>query len=134
MKASRRMWSRRILRAGWLIAPIFSFPGRLWTGIKKAGRVFFYSGSKPDWSFIFFMTCVGGFIAWFTWMMVEQSNKYTKHATPTEIKEAAKDQCVATQLARRLEIGLPIREYDISYESNRCDGLRVVEQQKQLLK
>lgn len=139
MSASRRMWSRRILRAGWLLAPIFALPGNIWRGIKKCFKGIFYNyHGNFDWSFLTGMTVVGGVIGLFLFglvFMTEQQNKHYENASPAELKAAvAADACVGQLLAQRLESGQSIKRYYLDADLKRCEDWRMVEQQKAALK
>ena len=140
MKASRRMWSRRILRAGWLIAPIFAVPGKIYGFVKKIFKAIFYDyrGQKLDWSFLTGISIAAGVLGLFGWGMIsvtEHQNRRYENADAAEIKAAATaDQCVAQLLAQRLDSGQAVKRYSIEQDVKRCEDLRMAQQQKEALK
>lgn len=123
MRSSRRMWARRMLRAGWLLAPILSFPGRFWR---------YYTADKEN-----FIWCSVGFAALYAvgWMA---QNVYTgtREATPAQITEALKgDWCMADLMPRRQEAyKRPLMVIDISRGKRDCaeaaeNDRKIMEQQ-----
>lgn len=132
MSASRRMWSRRILRAGWLIAPIFTFPRRMW-------RYFFYdyggTFSKFNFGFAVFMVCFFGMIVTGITEMIRDGQYNRTIATNEQIKAAADSDptgCVAQQLNYYLTNSTVTLPY-IDKAKSTCEDVKVILAQRKAL-
>jgi len=134
------MWSRRVLRAGWLIAPIFEIPGNILRGIRKAFRKLFFSyDGEFETSFTCFIVLIVSMVSFFIYTISHQNDKYTLPANPDNIKEAMADPCAQQKLTDRLRVGM-IRQWDIDEAKSKCAAereqekqLQLMEQQKQML-
>jgi len=123
------MWSRRFLRAGWLIAPIFTFPAKAWD----------FAVEWFDWGVAALITVIllmlWGVIA----LVAALDDRTTRHhtvATPTQVKEAVADTCVGGQLKKYLEENptSAIRWIDIDYAKRQCTTFTARQQQEAVLK
>lgn len=129
---TRRMWSRRILRAGWLIAPIFTFPRRAW-------RYFFYDYrgefSVFNLGFAIFMLAFISTIITGVYTMVQDVNYRKTVATTEQIKAAADSdptECVAQQLNNRLSNSTVTLSY-IDEAKRSCEEVKVILAQRKAL-
>lgn len=132
---TRRMWSRRVLRAGWLIAPIFTFPGKVWTGIKNVFRNVFYPYGKfkmPNLGFPLFLACALTIFCFGVVNLAKESTKYSTNASTEELKEAAVDPCMAAEINEQLG-HRAIKLYDIERMEARCRDKRAIEVQYKAL-
>lgn len=138
MNGTRRMWSRRVLRAGWLIAPLFTMPGRIYRAAKPAVRNFFFDRygnfKTADVIGCLIVATIFGLMVFAIASMANDMNKYSRHATSEMIKEAAaSDPCVAKELVDTVNGGAVIKEYTIEVAQLSCKKQRSIEKQKETL-
>lgn len=130
------MWSRRILRAGWLIAPIFTFPAKVWNKIKSVIRYMCFDYSdRFSWfntlSILTLATVIISLLFMFR-SMIETNSRYWSLADNAEIKEAAKNECVAYQLDQKLKSNA-IRIHDIDTAIDSCNEAAAILAQRKAL-
>lgn len=122
---TRRMWSRRFLRAGWMIAPIFSFPAAICGSFKR------------NWSTIKFILILFSLMAGFLTMLFygeAQSRKKWEDAPVAKVKSAAANPCIAQQIAHELSQGVTVSHYDLEVFDKRCADAMVVRAQLEAIK
>lgn len=111
------MWSRRVLRAGWLIAPVFAFP--------KAAFRFLFCNSRGEFSvggfmYVSFMTAVFGFIAFMVHDVATEGNA----VSAADIAEArGSSACMAEyvpQIAKNSG-DEPLTYRDLEFAYRGCD-------------
>ena len=108
----KRMWTRRVLRAGWLLAPILAVPGQV-------VRALFGTPSRAGTT----LGCalvVGGISA----CAMNELHK-NSYATPEEIKAALKDNwCMQELMPRRVKLDYkdqPLRVYQLKLGLHDCE-------------
>lgn len=104
------MWSRRVLRAGWALAPVLKVPAVLWE---------FFFGNAPSvfWTFVLIM-----FVTFVT-LVVKQDNEYRQIATQAHITEHLKNNpCMIEMMPRwQKEVKRPLQYGDLLYGKRKCD-------------
>lgn len=130
MSGTRRMWARRLLRAGWLVAPVLASPAAVVRGVRDCFRAVFYDHrGKFETGLAVFMAIVVLIVYGFATALIAMEDHVTKPADPEEIREAMLEPCAKSQLLNRLQTGM-IRGVDISQAEKACEQKR--EQQEQL--
>lgn len=132
MSASRRMWSRRVLRAGWLIAPIFTMPKRAfrWCITDYKGRVCKTNIALTIMMAIFFCTIAGCiFGMWYS----------TRYASTSRIQKAMADyKCTPTMAEMIASQNTPVQNYWISAREDECqkviDDDKILREQQKAIK
>ena len=140
MSGTRRMWSRRLLRAGWLVAPVFAFPGAVFRWVRSCFRAVFYDHrGNFETGLAIFMAIVVLIVYGFATALMAMEDHVSKPADPEEIKAAMVDPCAKGQLLARLQTGM-IRGVDISQAEKACEQkreqleqLRMLEEQRATL-
>ena len=130
---TRRMWARRILRAGWLMAPILSFPNWLYRFLcvdKDKGK--FDAGKTlcctAFWAFVAF--CIWG---------VQDSRRGHSPATPQQISAAIKDNTCMQQLMPvwQKHFNAPLTVYNLERGTDECkqamDNFYLINSQKKAM-
>lgn len=146
---TRRMWARRVLRAGWLLAPVLQAPGWVTKNFLKilswpfTENVYVrgtYDPREYEEVFSLGQTCMLMFIAMFlagVYFMLHALFHSTQNATPAEITTALKNNpCVIQKFA---DAKPPVSWSQLDHmgdacESEAADAKSAAEQQKALQK
>ncbi|WP_407307884.1 hypothetical protein [Acinetobacter sp.] len=118
---TRRMWSRRILRAGWALAPIAQAPGRIrrW--------------AKRNLENLIFLLLVAGAIGGFCFL-IHQATHGADPVSPQEIREAAEgSECVKFNMPQLIERTVVIRVHDLEALEKGCEDATTLQKQKEEL-
>jgi hypothetical protein len=107
---TRRMWSRRVLRAGWALAPALKVPAKLWS-------FFFGTWGSAFWTLFFAV------LIWFVTMATKQTNRMETIATSEEITEYVKNSpCMVEMMPRwQKEVKRPLQYGDLRRGKRMCD-------------
>ena len=130
---TRRMWARRILRAGWLMAPILSFPNWLYrflclntdTGKFDLGKTIF----------CVFIWSVVGLCIW----GVKENIRGNMPATPVQVANAVKDNTCMQQLMPvwQKHYDRPLKVFDLENGVDQCktamDNFYLINSQKKAM-
>lgn len=127
---TRRMWARRTLRAGYLIAPIFSFPK--WFYHKFLTNYNDTKFSPLNAFFALFITTWFSVLFGFLGMTVYVA----RQASPETIREAAENPCVADMMKRwQAQLSTPLKIDHVLQSKKSCaDAILIAEQQKAMSK
>ena len=101
---TRRMWSRRVLRAGWFLAPVLRVPAALWG--------FFFGTSGAAWT-----TVILGLMVFGMGSCVKRDIYLDQVSTGAEIEAAVQDNaCMINLMPRRQALdkkGAPLTNRDL---------------------
>ena len=126
-RGTKRMWSRRVLRAGWALAPILQFPAKVWN---------FFFGDKDRT--IVTLCCL--IVASLIGSCARFEGHLNSPATSKEIEVALKgNPCMIELMPRWQEKqGTPLTNFDLSRGKGECDSaikkFSQVEEQKAAMK
>ena len=131
-RTMRRMWARRVLRAGWLLAPLLTFPSKVCTYL-------FYCEGKFSWSNV----AVVSFLGCILFGMVSCTTTEIKEAqvaSPAEITAALKGNPCMIELMPRWVVNSkkPLRRGDLVKGAEMCAATwgdhALIQQQEQAMK
>ncbi len=130
---TRRMWARRILRAGWLLAPVLSFPNWLYRFLCVNK-----SNNRFDIGKTLLCTVFWAFIALCIWG-IQDSCRGHSPATPQQISAAIKDNPCMQQLmpAWQKYFNAPLTVYHLERGQEECkqsmDNFYLIQSQKKAM-
>lgn len=117
-RGTRRMWTRRLLRAGWLVAPVLDF---LWKIPKGLWWFFFSNTDSIIW------TCIGAVVVTGVTSCSVHATKMNTTATPAQIteliqKNPAYATCLKTFIPQlQVHFQRPINIRDLDTALNGCE-------------
>lgn len=123
----RRMWARRALRAGWLLAPVLAAPGGAWRAFKK---------HPGNLTLLFFLLAFAAAIIIGLVVGIYHAYQGSYTATPEQIFTALKgNECISDLVSRRqAQSQQPILVYDLRLAESDCakwkEKEQIVNQQK----
>ena len=108
---TRRMWSRRVLRAGWVLAPVLRFPAAVWK--------FFFGSKEAAWWTIGLSTVLFGMGS-----CTMRDINMDRVATGQALEAAMKDNpCMLNLMPRRQTLdkkGAPLTNRDLYIGQRDC--------------
>lgn len=120
------MWSRRLLRAGWLIAPLFSLPGKIVRFPIRALRFLFYNERHKcvDGFNVFFGVFLVAMFSTLCWTIYADKH-FASAATAEAVTDALKDNACMTDLMPRryAEFQRPLTYGDLRQGQRDCTAV-----------
>jgi len=114
---TRRMWSRRFLRAGWALAPVLEFPKNAWGMVRR------------NYGFVLFLIFMASLIGMFLSFII-RSNHSTDPATAADFAEARKDPCVRANLPQLINQRRIIYNFHLDNLRTQCKQAEILQQQQ----
>jgi hypothetical protein len=113
---TRRMWSRRVLRAGWMIAPVLDWPLKFYKLTCVCSDTNKFSIGKTIWSCFLAGVLITAYLA------IRHNNRVGETATPEQVLAAVKgNKCMIDLMPRyQTHFGRALQIRDLERGSADC--------------